>query len=176
MWPLRFSTVFALLVIVALTSTSDAADRPNIVVLLADDMGFSDLGCYGGQVETPRLDALAAGGLRFTQFYNTARCWPTRGSIMTGYYAQQVRRDALPGGQGGNRGVRPEWAPLVTEYLKPLGYRTYHSGKWHIDGQPLDNGFDRSYVLNDHNRYLALMLTRRTASRCRRSIPRGRST
>jgi arylsulfatase A-like enzyme len=147
---------FALLVSAVLAGhafAAEAADKPNIVIILADDMGFSDLGCYGGQVETPRLDALAAGGLRFTQFYNTARCWPTRGSIMTGYYAQQIRRDASLGGQGGNRGVRPEWAPLVTEYLKPLSYRTYHSGKWHIDGQPLDNGFDRSYVLNDHNRY-----------------------
>jgi arylsulfatase A-like enzyme len=145
--------------------SAETTSRPNIILILADDMGFSDLGCYGGQIETPRLDALAAGGLRFTQFYNTARCWPTRGSIMTGYYAQQIRRDALPAsergpagargpaGQGGSQGVRPVWAPLVTEYLRPLGYRTYHSGKWHIDGQPLKNGFDRSYVLNDHNRY-----------------------
>ena len=140
---------------------SSAAQRPNFLVILADDMGFSDLGCYGGQIDTPHLDALAAGGLRFTQFYNTARCWPTRGAILTGYYAQQIRRDALPAGQtgpaepGGNRGVRPAWAPLVTEYLRPLGYRNYHSGKWHIDGQPLENGFDRSYLLNDHNRYFA---------------------
>src|SRR5687768_17163801 len=119
MWPLRVCTGCVLL-FVALTGTLDAADRPNIVILLADDMGFSDLGSYGGQIDTPRLDALAAGGLRFTQFYNTARCWPTRGSIMTGYYAQQIRRDALPGGRGGNQGVRPEWAPLVTQYLKLL--------------------------------------------------------
>ncbi|MCI0360251.1 MAG: sulfatase-like hydrolase/transferase, partial [Planctomycetaceae bacterium] len=134
---------------------STAADRPNFLIILADDMGFSDLGCYGGQIDTPNLDALAAGGLRFTQFYNTARCWPTRGAIMTGYYAQQIRRDALPTVSGGSQGTRPAWAPLVTEYLRPLGYRTYHSGKWHIDGQPLKNGFDRSYLLNDHNRYFS---------------------
>src|SRR4029453_5248600 len=83
-------------------STSHAAEelpaRPNIVFILSADMGFSDLGCYGGQIETPRLDELASGGLRFTQFYNTARCWPTRGAIMTGFYAQQIRRDALPTG------------------------------------------------------------------------------
>jgi len=157
--PFRTTGCFALF-IAALGSTipsqqTTAAERPNILIILADDMGFSDLGCYGGQIETPNLDALAAGGLRFTQFYNTARCWPTRGAIMTGYYAQQIRRDALPTVSGGSQGTRPAWAPLVTEYLRPLGYRTYHSGKWHIDGLPLKNGFDRSYVLNDHNRYFA---------------------
>ncbi|MBI5770060.1 MAG: arylsulfatase [Verrucomicrobia bacterium] len=123
------------------------APRPNILVILADDLGFSDLGCYGGEIATPNLDALAAGGLRFTQAYNTARCWPSRAAVTTGYYAQQVRRDILPGipSGGGNRGIRPSWAPLVTEFLRPLGYRNYHSGKWHIDGKPLENGFDHSF-------------------------------
>src|SRR5689334_21066519 len=60
--------------------------RPNIVIILADDLGYSDLGCYGGEIRTPHLDRLAAGGLRFTQFYNTARCWPTRAAVLTGYY------------------------------------------------------------------------------------------
>jgi len=69
------------------------AERPNVVLILADDLGFSDLGCYGGEIPTPHLDALAAGGLRYTQFYNTARCWPSRAAALTGYYAQQVRRD-----------------------------------------------------------------------------------
>src|SRR6059058_2357762 len=67
-----------------------AANRPNIVVILADDMGYSDLGCYGGEIATPNLDALAAGGLRFTQFYNTARCCPTRASLLTGLYPHQA--------------------------------------------------------------------------------------
>ncbi len=75
-----------------------AAPRPNIVVILADDLGFSDLGCYGGEIATPNLDALAARGLRFTQFYNTARCWPSRAALLTGYYAQQVRRDGMRAG------------------------------------------------------------------------------
>ena len=75
----------------------DGTPRPNIVVILADDLGFSDLGCYGGEIKTPNLDGLAAGGLRFTQFYNTARCWPSRAALLTGYYAQQVRRDTVPG-------------------------------------------------------------------------------
>ena len=130
-----------------------AANKPNIVVILADDMGFSDAGCYGGEIRTPNLDQLAAGGLRFTQFYNTARCWPSRAAILTGYYAQQVRRDTLPGVNSGNAGPRPAWAGLLPDYLRPLGYRSYHSGKWHVDGQPLKNGFDHSYSLNDHDRY-----------------------
>ncbi len=72
-----------------------AAPRPNILLILADDLGYSDLGCYGSEIATPNLDQLAANGLRFTQFYNTARCWPTRSSLLTGYYAQQVRRDSI---------------------------------------------------------------------------------
>lgn len=121
-----------------------AAERPNILFILADDLGYSDLGCYGGEIATPNLDRLAAGGLRFTQFYNTARCWPTRGALLSGYYAQQIHRDELPGLGGGGRGVRPPWARLLPDYLKPAGYRSYHSGKWHIDGRVLDAGFDRS--------------------------------
>jgi hypothetical protein len=73
-----------------------AADNPNILLILADDLGFSDLGCYGSEIATPNLDGVARDGLRFTQFYNTARCWPTRGALLTGYYAQQIRRDGLP--------------------------------------------------------------------------------
>ncbi len=126
--------------------------KPNILIILADDMGYSDAGCYGGEIQTPNLDTLARGGLRFTQFYNTTRCWPSRASILTGYYAQQVRRDNLPDLNGGANGKRPAWARLLPEYLHPLGYRSYHSGKWHVDGKVLAGGFDRSYVLNDHDR------------------------
>ena len=85
------------------------AAKPNVVFILADDLGFSDLGCYGGEIETPNLDSLAKNGLRFTQFYNTARCWPTRGALMTGFYAQQIHRDALPDVAGGGQGVRQPW-------------------------------------------------------------------
>lgn len=127
--------------------------RPNIVVILADDLGFSDLGCYGGEIQTPNLDGLAAKGLRFTQFYNTARCWPSRAALLTGYYAQQVRRDTIPGTSGGTKGTRPAWAQLLPEMLRPLGYRTYHSGKWHVDGSPQAGGFDHTYLLDDHNHY-----------------------
>ncbi len=127
--------------------------KPNIVILLADDMGFSDAGCYGGEIRTDNLDRLATNGLRFTQFYNTARCWPSRAALLTGYYAQQVRRDTLPGVTSGANGVRPVWARLLPEMLKPLGYRCYHSGKWHIDGPRLAGGFDKSYSLDDHDRH-----------------------
>lgn len=134
---------------------SQTSDRPpNVLIILADDLGFSDLGCYGSEIQTPNLDALAAGGLRFTQFYNTGRCWPTRGALMTGYYAQQIRRDKLPGvTPSGGGGKRPEWAQLLPARLKSQGYRAYHSGKWHIDGMPLANGFDRSYYLRDQGRF-----------------------
>ena len=120
------------------------ATPPNVVVILADDMGFSDLGCYGSEIETPNFDRLAHGGLRFTQGYNTARCWPTRGALLTGYYAQSIRRDKMPGVQGGNRGGRPAWAQLLPERLAAAGYRSYHSGKWHVDGNPLEQGFSHS--------------------------------
>ena len=121
-----------------------AAAPPNVLVILADDLGFSDLGCYGGEIDTPTLDRLARGGLQFTQGYNTARCWPSRGALLTGYYPQAIRRDALPGGQGGLQSPRPAWARLLPERLAPAGYRSYHSGKWHIDGDPRQEGFLRS--------------------------------
>lgn len=127
--------------------------RPNVLVILADDLGYSDLGCYGSSIATPNLDGLAADGLRFTQCYNTARCWPSRAALLTGYFAQQVRRDALPGVPSGGQGVRPAWACLLPDLLHPLGYRCYHSGKWHVDGLPLQNGFDHSYLLQDQGRH-----------------------
>src|SRR5947207_9989797 len=148
---------FSLLLAVMLSAMASAADarRPNVVVFLADDLGYSDLGCYGGDIQTPNLDALAKNGLRFTQFYNTARCWPTRGALLTGYYAQQIRRDTVPGVRSGGQGVRPTWARLLPEMLKPLGYRSYHSGKWHVDGKALDGGFDHSYLIQDAGRFFS---------------------
>jgi arylsulfatase len=138
--------LLALLGHVATPSRADPA-RPNIVFILADDLGYSDLACYGGEIATPNLDALAAGGLRFTQFYNTARCWPSRAALLTGYYAQQVNRD--PGRR------RPAWAALLPDLLRPAGYRSYHSGKWHVDGPVLAGGFERSYLVVDQDRHFS---------------------
>lgn len=153
----RWFPLFLLLLAFLSVGSTLAADapKPNILLIMADDLGFSDLGCYGGEIQTPNLDSVAENGLRFTQFYNTARCWPTRGALMTGYYAQQIRRDDLPGvpSGGGNTGKRPDWAVLLPKLLKPAGYRSYHTGKWHIDGLPVENGFDHSYLLKDQSRF-----------------------
>lgn len=132
----------------ALSAQAAEPTRPNILLILADDLGFSDIGCYGSEIATPNLDRLAANGLRFTQFYNTARCWPTRSALLTGYYPQQIHMDPP-------QGRLPQWTRLLPQCLKPLGYRSYHSGKWHVNGAPKpvgDGGFDRSYVLHDHDR------------------------
>ena len=151
---LVLSATLAVLLNSTLINLATAVEsRPNVLVILADDLGYSDLGCYGSEIKTPQLDSLASDGLRFTQFYNTARCWPSRAALLTGYYAQQVRRDSLPGLKGGSQGTRPEWAVLLPQRLKPLGYRSYHTGKWHVDGMPVANGFDRSYLLQDQARF-----------------------
>jgi len=125
-----------------------SARKPNFLVILADDMGYSDAGCYGGEINTPHLDRLAANGLRFTQAYSTARCGPSRSCILTGRYAQQAAGDIM------TTGNTPAWTKFAPEYLKPLGYRSYHSGKWHIRFRPLaGTGFDHSYCLLDQNRF-----------------------
>ncbi len=142
----EFLNSFALLSLAHTTGLAGAGiikkKRPNILLILADDMGYSDLECYGGDVHTPNLSALASGGIRFTRHYSTGRCWPSRACILTGFYAQQIRRDSLPGFR---KGSRPSWAVLLPELLKPGGYHSYHSGKWHIDGTPKEGGFERSW-------------------------------
>jgi len=144
-----FALLFATLTALA------APQRPNVVLILADDLGYSDLGCYGSEIATPHLDGLARNGVRFTQFYNTARCWPSRSALLSGYYAQQIHRDALPGLGGGGQGVRQSWARLLPDYLKPAGYRSYHSGKWHIDGPVLAGGFDRSLDMRNQGNFFS---------------------
>lgn len=122
--------------------------KPNFLVILADDMGYSDAGCYGGEIDTPNLDKLAAGGLRFTQGYSTARCGPSRSCLLTGQYAQQTACDVMTPGN------IPEWTRFAPQHMKPLGYRAYHSGKWHIRFRPIaTTKFDRSYTLIDQNRF-----------------------
>ena len=110
------------------------AERPNILIILTDDMGFSDLGCFGGEIETPNLDALARGGLRFTEFYNSARCWPTRATLMSGRYSDRLGPAQI----------------TIAEALRAAGYQTGMVGKWHLgldpekDG-PIQRGFDDFY-------------------------------
>ena len=163
----RFAATIRTLAWLAVTcvpvAMADAAEsdavRPNVLIVLADDLGFADLGCYGGDIATPTLDRLAAEGIRGTSFYNTGRCWPTRASILMGHYAQSVRRDKVAGLEkrtgNGPRAVPPAWATHLTEQLRAAGYRTYHSGKWHLDATPLARGFDRSYWLKDQSRFFS---------------------
>ena len=108
--------------------------KPNIAVILVDDMGFSDLGCYGSEIPTPNLDQLAAGGVRFTQFYNTARCCPTRAALMTGLYSHQagVGHMTEDKGEDGYRGDLNNRCVTIAEVLKTAGYRTAMAGKWHV--------------------------------------------
>src|SRR5512146_3350833 len=117
-----------------------AADRPNILLILADDVGWSDLGCYGGEIRTPHLDSLARSGLRFTQFYNSARCSPTRAAILTGLHPHQAGFPNLSG-------VLPAHCVTIPEVLKPAGYRCYMVGKWHLsrESSPTRRGFDEFY-------------------------------
>jgi arylsulfatase A-like enzyme len=131
--------------------------RPNILLILADDMGFSDIGCYGGEIQTPNLDALARSGLRFTQFYNTGRCCLTRACLLTGLYPHQAGIGHMMADKGreGYRGNLNRECVTIAEALKPAGYATYAVGKWHVtrhnapDGPkfnwPLQRGFDRFY-------------------------------
>src|SRR5215468_9478259 len=105
--------------------------RPNIMIILSDNMGFSDLGCYGGEIQTPNLDRLAANGLRFIQFYNNARCCPTRASLLTGLYPHQAGIGHMTSNQGfdGYRGQLNRQCATIAEVLAPAGYQTLMCGK-----------------------------------------------
>jgi arylsulfatase len=148
--------ILSLLLLISV-GLSSADERPNIIVILADDMGYSDIGCYGGEIKTPHLDALAANGLRFTQFYNTARCCPTRASLLTGLYPHQAGVGHMMGDYGipQYQGRLNQKCLTIAEALKPAGYRSYLAGKWHVtpyrkegdkkENWPLQRGFDRFF-------------------------------
>ncbi len=137
-----------------------AAPRPNVIIIMADDMGYSDIGCYGSEIPTPNLDSLANNGVRFTQFYNGARCCPTRASLLTGLYAHQagVGHMVEDLGTPAYQGELSRRAVTIAEALKPAGYRCYMAGKYHVtpgrptevmkgrnQNWPLRRGFDRFY-------------------------------
>jgi arylsulfatase len=138
---------------------AEPGSRPNIIIIMSDDMGWSDIGCFGGEISTPSLDGLAANGLRFTQFYNTARCCPTRASLLTGLYPHQAGIGHMMEDRDhpGYRGDLNRNAVTIAEALKPAGYATYAVGKWHVTpgataeqlkrthNWPLQRGFERYY-------------------------------
>jgi len=140
------STLFAMLLAIAPLPGSDnvqaANDRPNVVLIMCDDMGWSDVGCYGSEINTPNIDRLAAEGLRFTQFYNCAKCTTTRAAILTGLHPRR-----------GNRPLLGTSMVTIAEVMKTAGYQTGMSGKWHLGStaprRPIDRGFDEYYGLMD---------------------------
>ena len=144
--------MFVMGVISKYTDSARAASQPNIVMILIDDMGWSDIGCYGGEVPTPNIDALAAGGVRFTQFYNTARCSPTRASLITGLYPHQAGLGFLDSlvreNSKGTQGRLRDDCVTMAEVLGEVGYFTIMTGKWHMGQQrgtpPWLRGFNRS--------------------------------
>ena len=142
-----------------------AGDKPNIIVVMVDDMGYSDLGCFGSAIETPAIDALASQGVTFSNFYNTARCWSTRASLMTGLYPHQANKAMSfgPTAPFGYQGDIPRETKFLSELLKTSGYSTYHVGKWHLNNRsidvdqswPLGRGFDYSYCVVSQNNFFA---------------------
>ncbi len=141
-----------LLAAATLAPAQPPARQPNIVLILADDLGFSDVGCYGSEIDTPNLDRLAANGLRFRQFYNGTRCCPTRAALLTGLYAHQAGVGNMTGDQGapGYRGFPQPNTVTIAEVLRAAGYHTAMVGKWHLSGgpktpRPTDRGFDDFY-------------------------------
>ena len=146
-----FSALTALAVLVAAPAAAAPAAKPDIVIVMVDDMGFSDVGCYGSEIQTPHLDRLAAGGLRFTQFYNTGRCCPTRAALLTGLYPHQAGVGHMTDDYGSPayQGHLSDRCVTIAEALKPAGYFTAVSGKWHVGSArehwPRRRGFDWFY-------------------------------
>ena len=160
---------------------------PNIILILNDDMGYSDLGCYGGEVQTPNLDQLANGGLRFTQIYNTARCCPSRASLLTGLHPHQTGVGHMMSDDdlGGYRGDLNNRCVTIPEVLKSAGYGTYMSGKWHVsrhiapDGPkhswPCQRGFDHfdGIITGAANYWKPNTLTRNNNAITHDELPEG---
>jgi arylsulfatase len=138
------------------TQAGNKNTPPNIILILVDDMGYSDLSCYGSEINTPNIDKLADNGIRFTQFYNAARCCPTRASLLTGLYPHQAGMGGMvnnPGKvpEGAYQGYLSKHSVTIAEVLKQANYYTVSSGKWHVGEErphwPTDRGFDNYYGL-----------------------------
>lgn len=153
-------------VIILGCSSRTTKSRPNIILIVADDLGFSDLECYGGEIQTPNLNSLAKNGLRFTQFYNASRCCPSRASLLTGLYPHQAGIGHMTEDNGfpAYSGELNEKSPTIAEVLRKSGYLTYMAGKWHVTrniqsddpdkNRPLNRGFNHFYgTLPAHGSY-----------------------
>ena len=148
-----------LLFFLAFVLSLSAAERPHIILIMVDDMGFSDLGYHGGEIETPNIDALARGGVRFSQFYNSGRCCPTRATLMTGLHPHQTgighmtqppNKENGKGKPDAYQGYLNRKCVTLGEVLGEAGYATLMAGKWHLgynarDRWPLQRGFDKFF-------------------------------
>ncbi|WP_256199812.1 sulfatase-like hydrolase/transferase [Verrucomicrobium spinosum] len=174
------TSLLTLLATVCSVAAAAPSERPNVVVMLVDDMGWSDIGCYGGELKTPNLDALAKGGVRFTQFYNAARCCPTRASLLTGLYPHQAgvghmtdeRRDEKGNALPGYSGRLNDTSVTIAEVLGQAGYFTAMTGKWHV-GQnlgvvPDKRGFQRTLTAAAGGFYFPEPRTRAFSTMARR--------
>ncbi len=150
--------IMAILLITAgACNTVETNNRPNVILILVDDMGFSDIGCYGSEIATPNIDKLGYNGLRFAQFYNAARCCPSRAALLTGLYPHQAGMGGMVDRHGRSRPEGPYQGWLnkksvtIAEVLKKSGYQTYMAGKWHVGEDsldwPLQRGFDKYFGL-----------------------------
>lgn len=145
-----------MLIVVSVFSSCNRIEEkkaPNILIIMADDLGYSDLGCYGGEINTPNLDRLAGNGIMFTEFYNSARCCPSRASVLTGLYPHQAGIGSFVGPDRGEHGYRGSLTPnavTIAEVLKEAGYRTFGAGKWHVNHPgPTERGFEEFYGFLD---------------------------
>ena len=157
------------------SKNNDSNGLPNVVVILVDDMGFSDIGCYGSEISTPNIDKLGYNGLRFTQFYNAARCCPSRASLLTGLYPHQAGMGGMVDVKGRVResGAYQGWlsqnSVTIAEVLKEKGYSTYMSGKWHVGEDsldwPLQRGFEKYFgLISGANSYYEILPGRKVVN------------
>ncbi|MDH5247887.1 MAG: arylsulfatase [Cyclobacteriaceae bacterium] len=172
---MKYSLFFIMLFTICACAKKTSDQRPNIIIVMVDDMGFSDIGCYGSEIATPHIDSLGYNGIRFTQFYNASRCCPTRASLLTGQYPHQAGMGDMVDTRGRSREPGPYQGWLsrntvtIAEVLKRVGYNTYMSGKWHVGEDsldwPLQRGFDKYFgLISGANSYFEILPNRKIVS------------